>query len=219
MLKARDIRSRGAAMVEFHVVALLAALPACLGTIQMALLLEDNHYIDHATYHGTRMAAMANGDLGVARRAFAQAALVLHVDASSPVDSGNAVARAGSAYAATLADMTRFARFRVVSPDAHAQDDFAIVRNGQRVIPNDSLQFRSVVAGRRSGVSIQEANILRVEVTYCRPLIVPFARQLLLGAVRLLDRDTFSQFCYSQQRIPVRSRGASPMQSDFRVSS
>lgn len=212
-------RSRGAAMVEFHVVALLAVLPVCLGMIQLALLLEENHYIDHAAYHGTRMAAMANGDLGVARRAFAQAALALNVDASTPVHAGNAVARAGGAYAATLADLTRFARFRVVSPDGAAQDEFSLERNGQRVIPNDSLQYRSAAAGRRSGISIQEANILRIEVTYCRPLIVPFARQLLLGAVRLIDRDTFSQYCYSQQRIPVRSLGTSPMQSDFRVSS
>lgn len=219
MLKIRRDRARGAALVEFHVVALMAVLPLCLGMIQMALLLEDNHYLDLAAFQGARMAAMANGDLDVARRAFARAALVLHVDASSPLDAGNAATRATSAYALAMADLARHARFRVLSPDADARSDFSRMRNGYRVIPNDSLHYRPATPGQRSGLSLQEANILRIEVRYCRPLVVPFARQLLLGTVRRLDSDPFNQYCYSQQRVPIRSVGVSPMQSDFRVSS
>lgn len=200
-------------------VALLAALPLCLGMVQLALLLEENHYLDLAAFQGARMAAMANGDLEVARRAFARTALLLHVDASSPVESGNVTPRAGSAYARAMADLTRYARFRVLSPGADAQNDFARWRDGRRVIPNDSLQFRPATPGRASGMSVQDANILRIEVRYCRPLIVPFVRQLLLGTVRRIDPDPFNQYCYSQQRVPVRSQGASPMQSDFRVTS
>ncbi len=72
--------------------------------------------------------------------------------------------------------------------------------------------------GRRSGISLQQANVLRVEFSYCRPLIVPFAGPLLLGVLRQLDRDPWHQRCYAAGRIPLRAEGVAPMQSDFRVS-
>jgi hypothetical protein len=205
--------------VEFHVVALFALLPLCLGAVQMALLMSENHHVDHAAFLAARQAAMGQGDLGMARRAFAQAASVLFVEAGSEVDASNVAQRVGTAYGTALADQAQFGRFRIVSPDADAQADFAIRRGSARVIPNDGLEYRPRAPGRRSGMSIQEANVLRLEVVWCRPLIVPFARELLLGALRVIDRDPWRQYCYSQGRIALRSEGVSPMQSDFRVSS
>jgi hypothetical protein len=87
------------------------------------------------------------------------------------------------------------------------------------VIPNDGLEYRTKVAGERSGLTLQQANILRLEVSWCRPLVVPFARELLLGALLAVDRDPWRRYCYSEGRVPIRSEGISPMQSDFRVSS
>src|SRR5690606_23597859 len=105
-----------------------------------------------------------------------------------------------------------------LAPTAEAQQDFAIRRGNARVIPNDGLEYRARTAGRRSGIPIQQANILRLEVSWCRPLVVPFARQLLLGVLRSIDVDPWHQYCYAQGRVLVRSEGRSPMQSDFRVS-
>ena len=48
--------------------ALFALLPLCLGTLQLALLLAENHHIDHAEFLATRHAAMSQGDLDAARR-------------------------------------------------------------------------------------------------------------------------------------------------------
>jgi Flp pilus assembly protein TadG len=212
-------RIQGAATVEFQIVALFALLPLCLGMLQLALLLADNHHIDFAAFHAARRAAMEQGELQSARRAFAQASSVLFVDAGEEVDAGNITGRAASAYARATADQVRFARIRVIGPDADAQADFAVARAEGRVIPNDGLQYRASTPGRRSGLSIQQANILRLEVSWCRPLIVPFARQLIIGSLRAMDRDPWHQYCYSEGRVPVRSESATPMQSDFRVSS
>jgi hypothetical protein len=212
-------RMRGAAMVEFHVVALFALLPLCLGMLQVALLLADDHHVDHAAFMAAREAAMAHGELGAARRAFAQAAALLFVDSATPVDAGNAVPRVAAAQALAVADQALFARWRVLQPGTDAQADFAIARDGQRVIPNDGLEYRSVAPGRRSGISVQQANVLRLEVSWCRPLIVPFARELLLGALRFIDGDPWHQSCYAAGRVPLRAVGTSPMQSDFRVTS
>jgi hypothetical protein len=206
-------------MVEFHVVALLAMLPMCLGALQMALLMVENHHLDHAAFLAVRHGAVRQGDMGEVRRAYAEAATTLFIGSASPLDSGNVVPRVALAHAAARADVAAFARARILSPTAAASADFAVRRSGWQVIPNDALEYRSSTPGARSGLSIQQANILRVEFVYCRPLIVPFASTLLQHTLRRLDADPWHQACYAAGRIPVRSEGVAPMQSDFRVTS
>lgn len=218
MRRARG-QMQGAAMVEFQIVALFALLPLCLGMLQLALLMAENHHVDHAVFQAARRASMASGDLDTARRAFAQTASVLFVDAGTELTSDNAVGRVAGAYARALLDQARFSRFRILSPAPEAQADFAIRRGEWRVIPNDGLEYRSSAPGARSGISIQQANVLRLQVSWCRPLVVPLIRELMIGTLRLLDRDPWHQYCYSEGRVPIRSEGTSMMQSDFRVSS
>jgi hypothetical protein len=206
-------------MVEFHVVALLGLLPMCLGALQMALLMVENHHLDHAAFLAVRHGAVFHGDLGEVRRAYTRAATTLFIGSDTPLDSANVVPRVALAYAAATADITAFSRLRLLAPTVHAGRDFAVRRNGRQVIPNDALEHRSTVPGARSGVSIQQANVLRVEFVYCRPLIVPFAGALLQGALRRFDPDPWHQTCYAAGRIPIRSEGVAPMQSDFRVTS
>jgi hypothetical protein len=209
----------GSALVEFQIVALFAMLPLCLGMLQIALLLAENHHIDHAAFLAARHAAMRQGDLGAARQALAQAGSLLFIDPTDALDASNVAQRTTTALAAATADLALFGRVRVLEPTAGAQADFAVPRESQRVIPNDGLEYRSAARGRRSGITLQQANQLRLEVSWCRPLIVPFARELLLGSLRLLDADPWHQLCYAAGRVPIRSEGTSPMQSDFRVSS
>jgi hypothetical protein len=180
-------RCRGAAMIEFHVVALLAMLPLCLGTLQAALLMVENHHLDHAAFLAARHGAVRHGDLSEVRSAFAQASSTLFVSSYAPLDRGNIVARVAAAHAAATADIALHATVRVLTPDANARADFAIRRDDATLIPNDALEFRSTAPGRRSGISLQQANVLRVEFVYCRPLIVPFAGPMLLGTLRILD--------------------------------
>jgi hypothetical protein len=219
MLNNCQERCRGAAMIEFHVVALLALMPLCLGALQMALLMVENHHLDHAAFLAARQGAVRHGDLGEARRAFAMAASTLFVSSVTPLDRGNVVDRVATAYAAATLDIATHGRLRLMSPTPEARADFAIRRDGQQVIPNDSLEFRSTAPGRQSGISVQQANVLRIEFSYCRPLIVPFAGPLLIGTLRLMDHDPWHQQCYAAGRVPLRSEGVAPMQSDFRVSS
>jgi hypothetical protein len=83
------------------------------------------------------------------------------------------------------------------------------------VMPSDGLQHRSNAPGETSGVSLQQANMLRVEFIYCRPLVVPFIRSLMIGLLRQLDPEPSNLGCYASGRIPIRSTGTAPMQSDF----
>lgn len=219
MLKRASQRCRGAASVEFHVVALLVLLPLCLGTLQVALLMIENHHLDHAAFLAARHGAVSHGDAGEMRRAYAQAVSVLFVNSATPVERSNVAARVAGAYARATTDIAIHARLQLLAPDARAQADFSMRRDNTQVIPNDALEFRSPAPGRRSGISLQQANVLRVEFVYCRPLVVPFAGPLLLGTLRRLDHDPWHQQCYAAGRIPLRSEGVAPMQSDFRVTS
>ncbi len=207
-------------MVEFHIVALFALMPLCLGTLQMALLMVENHHLDHAAFLAARHGAVKHGDLSEVKRAFAQAVTVLFVESGTPLDRGNVLPRVAAA--ALCRCNRRYRSLRQGAPAGARSDaraDFAIRRDGQQVIPNDALESRSMAPGRRSGISLQQANVLRIEISYCRPLIVPFAGPLLLGTLRLLDNDLWHQRCYAAGRVPVRSEGVAPMQSDFRVTS
>jgi hypothetical protein len=206
-------------MVEFHVVALFALLPLCLGGLQLALLMAENHHIDHAAFQAARHASMSGGDINAARQALAQSASVLFLSGEGELDARNAAGRVARAYAAALADYALFGRIRILNPTPEARQDFAMMRDGRRVLPNDNLLHRPRAPGQRSGMTLQQANVLRLEVTWCRPLVVPFVRQFLTGLLRRLDRDPWRQYCYLQGRVPVRSEASTPMQSDFRVSS
>jgi hypothetical protein len=200
--------------VEFYLVALLALLPLCLGILQTALLLIDNHHVDNAAFMAAREGAVRHGDVGAMRSEFARALTPLLVGAQ-PVDRGNATEKVLAAYADAQREVAAFGRIEVISPNAEAQQDFGQTRDKQRVIPNDALTYRSASPGERSGISLQEANILRVKFTYCRPVIVPFIRQLMVGFLQHMDADPWNGRCYAQGRVPIASTGTAPMQSDF----
>lgn len=205
----------GAATVEFYVVALLALLPLCLGMVQMSLLLIANHHVDHAAFMAARTGAVHQGDIDTMRREFARVMTPLFVDSSSPLDAGNVAARVASARIRSAADIAAFSRIRVLSPGMAAMRDFAETRDGTTVIPSVGLQHRSNDPGASSGISLQQANMLRVEFTYCRTLVVPFIRGLMIGLLRQLDPEPSNLRCYATGRVPLRSTGTAPMQSDF----
>jgi hypothetical protein len=207
---------KGAVTVELYLVTLLGLLPLCLGILQTALLLVANHHIDNAAFMAARHGAVQHGDVTAMRSEFARALTPLLV-AAGPVDRDNLTAKVFSAYADAQRDVTLFSKIEVISPDIAAQQDFVEKRNGQRVIPSDALDLRSIAPGKRSGISLQQANILRVKFTYCRPMIVPFIRQLMLGLLQRIDPNPWHARCYAQGRVPITSVGTAPMQSDFLV--
>lgn len=217
MLTTPGYRQRGAAAVEFHIVALLALLPLCMGMLQMALLLIANHQVDFAVFAAARAGATGGAEPRIVQRALAEALVPLFVSSGGGVDRANLAQRVLEARVESLAEVAAFARIQLLAPAADAQADFSIERAGRRVIPNDSLQHRPMQVGRRSGITLQEANVLTISVTYCQPLIVPFARQLLVGVLRRLDPEPWNQRCYLSGRLPLSSRGVAPMQSDFLV--
>ena len=95
--------------------------------------------------------------------------------------------------ARTLLDSARVAtvmlcvprlKVEVLNPTSAAFDDFGItssrVFSNQLYIPNDNLEFRPhSVTGQSSGLSIQDANALKIKVTYGYEIKVPLMQSVI----------------------------------------
>jgi hypothetical protein len=208
---------RGASLVEFQVVAILALLPLLLALLQGALLLIASHTLGYATYQAARSGALAGADPEIMRRALAVGLLPLHAATFEAVTTSNVATVALSAYARSLAATTAFAQLQILSPTQGAFEDFAQqAGTGTPAIRSDALAQRSLAPGPQSGLSIQQANLLHIRVTYCHPLLVPLVDGLLLSLLRQFTTDLHSQACYAAGRVPLQAEAALNMQSDAR---
>ena len=213
----RTAAQGGAALVEFQIVAILALLPLLLGLLQGALLLIASHTLGYATFQAARSGAMAGADPQVMRRALAVGLLPLHAATFEAITPTNAAAVALSAYASSVANTTAFAQLKILSPSQAAFEDFALADGaGSVAIRSDGLAHRSLDPGSRSGLSIQQANLLHIRVTYCHPLLVPLVDGLLLSLLRQFTTDLHSQACYAAGRVPLQADAILNMQSDAR---
>lgn len=105
------------------------------------------------------------------------------------------------------------ARIELLNPTPAAFTDFAITRQGIRYLPNDNLALRPAGLGPASGQSLQDANLLKLRVTYGYPLTVPLVGPLLLHALQRLDPDPVHQAFLRQDRLPLVASATVRMQS------
>ncbi|MDR2216573.1 MAG: hypothetical protein LBE59_12150 [Nevskiaceae bacterium] len=221
--------------MEFYLVAMLAMFPMLLGMLQVALLLIANHQVDLAAMMAARAGATEGGSTTAIRVAFANALTPMFLHSAQRGNANALASQLIEARARALGEVMIFGQIRLLSPSQEARRTWAIERDGQQVIPNDSLPMRLRVSGGASRSdgdrdrdrdtdtdtdarsTLLEANTLEVEATWCHPLIVPLAGPLLIAATRWLDDEPLHQLCYAADRLPIRSRGIAPMQSDFIV--
>lgn len=207
----RPRRHRGSVLAEFPVVALLALLPVLLGVVQTALLLVAHHALSFAASEAARAGSVSNARLDAMYAGLAEG-LVPLVGAGSQGEGGG-LADYIAARLRAEAEVRLFASIQRLSPDTRDFEDHGVMVHGRRVIPNDSLEYRPATPGRSGGRSLQQANLLRLRIRYCQPLVVPFVDRLLVGVLSLLDTSAEDQLCYAANRLPLRVETSAPMQS------
>lgn len=96
------------------------------------------------------------------------------------------VSRLTQAWARSRADIELFSRMELVSPSPQAFQHFGLRdQQNQLYIPNDNLEYRLAdQANTRSGpdgrpISIRDANVLKLQVTYGYELKVPLVRTIV----------------------------------------
>lgn len=204
----RTVRAqRGATLLEFSLVMLFGLLPLSLALLQVVLLLSASHVLALAGFAAVRVGATTGGSRVEMTRELARALVPLYVAHKgsakvAPLDLAAAYERASLRQA-------QLGRLEIVTPTRRQFDQFGVLRDAGRAIPNEALEFRSI--------ELQQANMLGIDVTHCVPLLVPLIDRALTSMLAVLDSTELHQRCYLANAVPLRTQAHLPMQSDARL--
>ncbi len=227
---ARKRHTSGASMVEFIIV-LPILLLLCLGILQFGLLYQAKSTLDYAALQAARAGALNNGKSASMKAGLARGLTPLYARTSS-------LAGQQQALLASNLDLMKPGAYQidVINPTSAAMQDFG--RTGEyaganvQQIPNDTLMFRNTSVGSSSGLTIQDANLLKIRVTYCYEMYVPFANRTIFSLMNKIN-DIYStglpgteiplapNACYALStvegswRIPLESEAIVRMQTPY----
>ncbi|WP_368562944.1 TadE/TadG family type IV pilus assembly protein [Pseudoxanthomonas sp. UTMC 1351] len=211
-------RQRGQSLVEFCVV-VPTFLFLLLVTLQFILIYRAKSALDYATFQAARAGAVSGVDKGEMQYALAGGLTPLFVTSPDIVEVGKKMAWVRAT------EVQVFSRIDVISPTRAAFNEYRERQyDGRYALPNDSLAFRRAGVGA-SGVNVQDANILKIKVTYNYPLIVPFADFVIVGLSDLVSggesyRPALMMFPVGDhRRLPLESSAVVRMQSPIYESS
>jgi hypothetical protein len=174
-------RARGQALVEYIII-LPLLLILVLGAIQFALLYRVKSTLNYATFIGARQGALKNASSTSIKDGIAASMtpLFTYKDDISSLLKGRTIAMIEAFNPLTM-------KVEVLSPTKKMADDFGIDdpenADSKRLIPNDNLTYRPTTEGGSSGINIQDANLLKIRVTYCAKLVVPLANVTIYSLV------------------------------------
>ena len=230
--RAGPLRQSGVTLVEFAIVTPFALL-FVLGIIQVGLMYTAKQVVNEGAFLAARAGAVQNAQVDKMTPVMVRSLVPFYQDSANTTD----LTRLTAALLTATADTTCipllqcFLKLEVINPTAAAFDDFGITSkaaSGHTYIPNDNLEFRShTVTGASSGLSIQDANALRIKVTYGYELKVPLMKAVLNAVMCGVSTgiDAFgtkkspaadSSDCtdfYSKGRVPLVSYATVQMQS------
>ncbi|MCL5979316.1 MAG: pilus assembly protein [Gammaproteobacteria bacterium] len=180
-IQPRQHPEAGASAVEFAIAA-PALLLAILGTFQTALLYQARAQLEVAAQEAVRAGTLHGASVDAIRDGLARGLTPLYTHGR------DMTALAKGYAAATLA--AQQADIRILNPTQEAFVDFAEqTRDPQgqwvKAIPVDHLGYRPTSAGSGSGVNVQDATLLKIQVTYVQPLIMPFIDQIGRGIYQI----------------------------------
>ncbi len=182
---------QGQAMVEYIIV-LPVLLMLVLGAIQFALLYQIKSTLNYATFLGARQGAVKNAKSNSIKDGIAAGLTPLFT--FSP-DAGGLLKGRAIAMIEVFNPLT--AKLEILNPTAKAWDDFEIDDpdgSTAKVIPNDNLFYRCSgtspcrgTVGSQSTLTIQDANVLKIRVTYCAKMIVPLANATIYALINGIE--------------------------------
>lgn len=199
---------RGATLAEFVLVAPVVMFIG-MTTVQAGLVYHGKTTLNYATFEAARTGATNNAQLAMMRKE-----LGLRL---APIEGGDGSAPSAMlAMARSSAAVTdqRSTRIKVINPTTAAFVDWGINSQefNRRVLPNSHLRHREHVIGSESGLSLRDANLLKIEVTHGIDLKVPFVNTLISQAMLLVDPDHASY--YRRKQFPLKSVATVRMQSE-----
>lgn len=170
---------RGQSLVETVIVIPVFGV-FLLGLFQAVLFYHAKSIVDYAALQAARSGATHFAEKSAMQTGLARGLLPLYAHKPTANEADQAYWKAWGDVKAGAA------RIEVISPTKAAFNDWKVKQyDGVEAIPNDSLPYRGSKRGGSSGLTVQEANILKIRVTYRYPLIVPVI-DCWLGSIDLV---------------------------------
>lgn len=194
----------GAAMVE-TIVALPVLLLLTLGGMQWAQVYEAKSTLNYAAFMAARAGAVNGAAIGPMEEALVQGMVPLY----SPEKNA-----AGFEQKRILVqdELARFSRIKILNPTIEAFQDFGVAPSYQE-IPNEQLHMLNTNIGPQSGVNIQDANLLKIEVMYGYQLKIPYISNAIVSLIKLRSTDPLKKELLSKNRLPILATAMVRMQS------
>lgn len=194
-------RLRGQSMTEFIIV-LPVLLLLVLGTIQFGLVYHAKATLNLAAFEAARAGALNHGNTAAMTLGLANGLRPLFTWST---DHGAVI----DGFTLAKGEAQDFSTIEVVNPTDEALDYW----NGR--IPNDNLAYARDATP--AGMSLQDANILKIKVTYCYPLQILLLRNTIVSLLQAGGgaADDFTKRCYADYRLPIVAQGIVRMQNDF----
>ncbi|MFV2058903.1 MAG: TadE family protein [Thiohalomonadales bacterium] len=210
-------KQAGASITELLVV-MLAMAPLVLGAIQMAMFYHAKSIINYATFEAARAGAVAGANIGPMKSAFERNILPLYGSGVTVTSIMKARAKAkADAWAPTIPTKSFGAggKIQILSPTKEAFRDFGMrINGGALFIPNDHLRYRATATGGTSKVNVQDANLLKIKVTYGYKMIVPVINKIIARIMMLADKKNINYYLGDPPRLPIVSYVTVRMQSN-----
>jgi len=200
----------GASMAEFLIIAPILLLFG-MGLLQVGLIYHAKTVVNYATFEAARTGAVNNALIDPMKRE-----LGLRL---APIVGGDGTReKATAAMARSLAavHVPGNTRVRLIHPTREAFDDWGIPsadNGGKLAIPNSHLRHRRATKPDSvSGVTLRDANLLKIEVTHGLDLKVPIINTFISTA--MLEIDPENAAFHAQGKFPIKSVATVRMQSD-----
>jgi hypothetical protein len=237
----------GQSMTEFIIVTPVM-LMLVLGGLQFAFIYQAKITLNYAVFEAARSGAVRNADRTVIENGLARGLAPIYTFFGANTNVVQRVAAVQNARNRVIDDirgtnargrnpqLTPFACIQQLSPTPAAFRDHGVTIPIQptpvREIPNDNLLYRPPRVGS-SGLSVQDANLLKLRVTYCYPLIVPVIDRMITSLALGLQGPfttaatatpaaapglgAFQRACYQANRLPIVAQSVVRMQSPARI--
>lgn len=207
---------KGASLAEFIVVTPMVILLGMLG-VQYTLMYNAKSNLTYAGYEAARAGAIHHADPQKIQEGLLKGLLpYLSANGNGVLKSNNAVSNTlDNAAILTKAKLTEapFMKVEIISPNKQAFDDFnnptlqQMLKTTHKVIPNKQTDFENLQdkVGSSSGLTIAEANVLKLRVTYGYKPEIPLAKNLFssLYAFLMGPKDSYSMKLLADNRIPM----------------
>lgn len=212
----------GASIVEFMVVTPLLLFVG-LGIMQFGLIYHAKSVLNYATFEAARTGAVKNGQIDHMRKELGYRMAPIFGGDGSLKYGVSAITRS-----AVMAQDITATKIEILNPtpasfELHGKSKNVIDSHGNKrsvvAIPNSHLRFRKNTI-KDDGLNVQDANLLKIKVTYGYQMRLPFLDMEIPGvrfAMRtvMLHADPENWKYYIRGQLPISSTATVRMQSEI----